>query len=512
MPDSSRQDGRGRVAESPGLARGCVGEFDSPEVLADLRGRSVRGGVVVLAGQGGKTAVGLVGTVVLARLLTPTDFGWLAMVTALTGFLSLVKDVGLPVATVQRPRLTGGELTAVFWVNLWLGVGATLVTLGLSPVVGWFYGESRLIGITAALSLMMVLSGFGVQQRALLRRQMRFGRLVAGELAGQVCGVVVAIVAALGGAGYWALVLLPVVMAGVSSAVFWGASTWRPGWRWRWSDVRPFFGFGTRFTGHAALQQGVLSVNHVLVGRVLGARPVGLYSKAYQLFALPTTQLMLSVSTVAVSGLSRLQDDAVRFRSYYVRALELLLTCGMPIVVVTFVCAETVIEVLLGSQWLGSVPVYRALAPSAFFGVSGVATNWVYVSLGRTDRQLRWQYLPSVLLPAAYVVGLGWGILGVAVGHSVVVCGLLFPGLWYCYRGTPVRMGDFWAASWRPGLSSLVAGVGLYALLAVLPDVVWDVSRLGMQLGLYGMLYVLVWCMLPGGRGRLGEVWGMWRG
>ncbi len=150
--------------------------FDTEYLKADLKGRSVRGGAVTMAAQGIKFFLQIGSTVVLARLLTPEDFGLIAMVTAVTGFVMMFKDMGLSMATVQRAEIDHAQISTLFWINVVLSLAFMLLTATLAPAIAWFYSEPRLTWITLALAGAFIFSGFTVQHQALLRRQMNFGR------------------------------------------------------------------------------------------------------------------------------------------------------------------------------------------------------------------------------------------------------------------------------------------------------------------------------------------------
>ena len=151
--------------------------FQTEHLKKDLQARSFRGGVVTLGAQGAKFALGLLSTAILARLLRPQDFGLVAMVTSITAFIGLFKDLGLSNATVQRLHITHEQISFLFWINVVLSLATTLLVIALAPVIAWFYHEPRLFHVTLILSLSFVISGLTVQHQALLRRQMQFKSL-----------------------------------------------------------------------------------------------------------------------------------------------------------------------------------------------------------------------------------------------------------------------------------------------------------------------------------------------
>src|SRR5690606_19203223 len=166
--------------------------FDTEHLTKHLRRRTMRGGAITVSSQGVKFALRLGSTAVLARLLTPADFGLIAMVTVVTGFVEMFKDAGLSMATIQRERITHAQVSTLFWINVALSALIMLLIAALAPAIAWFYGEPRLLPITLALSGTMIFGGLAVQHQALLRRQMQFGRLATIEITSMAAGIAAA--------------------------------------------------------------------------------------------------------------------------------------------------------------------------------------------------------------------------------------------------------------------------------------------------------------------------------
>jgi len=486
--------------EGAGPADHRYGRYFQTEHLAtDLRGRSVRGGALTVFAQASRLVLGIGATAVLARILTPRDFGLLAMVAGFTNFVASFKDMGLAMATVQRKDINHDQVSTLFWVNVAFGVVITLVTAALAPVVAWFYGEPDLNQITLLLVVAFTFGGLTVQHQALLRRQMKFAALAAVQIGSSTVGVVAGIVSALLGAGYWALVVMQLASHLANAIGVWLFCGWRPGRPVRGSGVRSMLAFGGNLTAANLLNYLVRNLDNVLIGWRWGADALGFYAKAYQLLLLPIRQFNAPLTSVAIPALSRLQDRPGQFRSYYQRGIQLLVTVGMPIVVFTFVAADEVVLLILGKQWTQAVPIFRILAPAAFVGTFNVATGWVYVSLGQTRRQLQWGGIGAFVTVSGFVIGLRWGPIGVAAATSIAVCVLRIPGILFCFKGTSLRLRDLFEAIWQPAVASTAAGLILAAILPLVADgqpLLWGLCSC---IVVYGLAFLLAWRILPGG-------------
>lgn len=489
----------------PGGGSGSVLARDG--LKSDLKGHSIRGAAHMLLGRAGRFVVGLAATMILARLITPSDFGLVAMAMAFTGLALLLRDSGLSVATIQRAELTHAQVSNLFWANVGLSfLVAAVVVIG-SPLIAWFYEEPRLEPIAAALAATVFLGGIGVQHGALLRRAMRHGALNVALFAAELAGVIAAMVAAVSGAGYWALVTRQVITATASSALLWHFSGWRPGRPVRGGGTWPLLSFGGTLTASQVLGYINRKVDDVSIGYALGAAPVGLYSRAYNLLLMPTVQLHWPMSAVVIPALSALHKEPDRYRRYYRSAVEQVAFCGYPLVVLLFIAADETVLTFLGAQWSGAIEIFRMLAPATLAEVSGAAASWTTVPYGRGDRELKWALIATPIYVAAVLTGLSWGVLGVAAAVSIARVLLLFPGFWFRSRETPVRLRDFLGAAWRAITAAIAAGIVVFLLeSAWLGGIGAPATRLVVIAALYALLYAAIFASIPGGKQRLIEL------
>ncbi len=318
--------------------------FQTDHLLEDIQGRSMRGGVVTLSGQAVKFLLDLLSTVALARLLRPQDFGLLAMVTSIIAFAHFFKDLGLSAATVQRTQVTHAQVSFLFWVNVSLGFVVALVVLALAPVIAWFYHEPRLFGITLVLSLNFISSGLAAQHSALLRRQMQFRTLTVRSLVAMACGIATGITFAWFGLGYWSLVAVPVVSNLIGCILVWTICDWRPGAFQRRVGARAMLAFGGNLTASNMLNYFSRNLDNILIGRVLGSSPLGIYSKAYGLLMLPIAQINGPMSSVLLPGLSRLQNDPPEYARLFLRAVQAIALVTVPLVVFSFFFAPAIVK------------------------------------------------------------------------------------------------------------------------------------------------------------------------
>jgi len=452
--------------------------FSTKHLAVDLKRLSVRGGAATFAGQGTKFVMQFASTVILARLLTPADFGLIAMVMAVTGFIMVFKDLGLSMATVQRAEINYDQVSTLFWVNVAISIILMLVTLSLAPAVAWFYNDSRLIAITSTLSIAFIFGGLTVQHQALLRRQMRLAAVAIIDVAAMAAGILTAVFCAWVGFGYWALVWMQVATAGVNAVGVWIANGWRPGWPVRHSGVRAMLRFGGYLTGFSFVNYFARNLDNVLIGYFCGAQPLGLYSKSYSLLLLPIGQIVAPMTSVAVPALSKLQHEPESYRRYYLKALGLIAYFTFPLVTAIAVLSTELVNLFLGAQWLDAVPIFTILAVAALFQPVGSTVGWIYVSLGQTRRMFVWICIAAPLIVLSFLIGLRWGPVGVASCYAICNIVLFYPQFAFALKFSPIRVRDAFLILYHPLVLSIIMGLAMTVVRIRLVGLglIWTIS------------------------------------
>ena len=258
--------------------------------MKDLKEKTVRGGLARLFAQGADFALRLVSLMVLARLLGPKDFGLVGMVTAFTGVLTLFRDFGLSAAAIQRVKVTEEQVSTLFWINILVGAGLTVLTLAMAPAVAAFYHEPRLVGLTAALASSFIFNAAGIQHGVLLQREMRFTALAVISTISLVISTSIGIAGAMAGYGYWALVAMTLTAPLVNTLGFWLATAWMPGRPRRGVGIRSMMHFGGTVTVNGLVVYIASNFEKVLLGRFWGARCAWDLWKSLSAYQYPDSQ------------------------------------------------------------------------------------------------------------------------------------------------------------------------------------------------------------------------------
>src|SRR5262249_5396695 len=454
-----------------------------------LRYDAQRGSVLNLAARGVDLFFQFVTMTILARLLTPADFGVFAMATPFVWILMTVGDLGLASAVLQQRDLNQGQASAVFRINLLAGFAFGGLFLMSSPLLGALYGDPHVTQVAAALSLMFVFSGFTAVQQALLRRALLFDALLRAQIAASLVSSVAAVFFALNGAGYWALTVRALADPLIYAVVVWTSTGWLPS-RPEWDDTtKGLFRFGWYSVGSSLIYSVGRHANNVLIGWRYGSVELGPFALANRLFLLPAQQISWPLGQVMIPTLSRLRDDPVRLKRWYLKLLRLVTFVSLPPLFSLAICADDVVYVLAGPQWSEAADIVRLFAPVGALQVGYATTDWLMRSRGQADRVFRWTVIDTATCFAGCILGLPWGAIGVAAGLAVASFLLFVPSFAYAARGTTIRLADaleamlpcfvlmiltdamvwalriFIAQEWHPFPRLLVTGVVIAAVM-----------------------------------------------
>ena len=428
-----------------------------------------RGAAVTLAGQIARIAVQLVGIVVMARLLDPSDYGLLAMVTAIIGVGEIFRDFGLSSAAIQAKTLSVGQKSNLFWINTGIGASLTVLVVAASGLVALLYADPRLQLLTVVLASTFLLNGITTQFRADLNRNLQFGRLSSVEVVAQVLGLGVGVTMAVNGFGYWSLAGQQVSQIVFQIIALVIASGWFPGGIARDAPMRGFLTFGFHIFGAQLLGYASRNVDSIVIGARLGAEPLGLYNRAFQLMLLPLNQINAPSTRVALPILSRLQDQPARFAAFVSFGQIAMLNIVSLVLAFCGAQAYAIIAIALGDQWLGSVPVFQILLIAGFFQTAGYVVYWIFLAKGLTRSNLMYALATRPVMIVLILVGSIWGLYGVAWAYAISIAMMWPVGLWWMGRASGVPALPLFGNGLRTLLVFGVATAASYASTVAMP-------------------------------------------
>jgi PST family polysaccharide transporter len=442
--------------------------------IAELKRKSIRGGAVTMASQAITIVIQLASTVVLARLLSPPDYGVIAMVTAITSFAGLFRDLGLSSAAIQKENLTAAQQSNLFWLNVAMGGLLTATVAAGAPLVVWFYAKPELYWPTVALSSSFLIGSLGSQHGAMQVRKMQFVRRAIVGIAGALVTLAVAVALALLDFSYWALVWSSLAGAATSTAFTFILSPFRPLLPSKGSGVRDMLRFGANITGFQLVNYFHRNLDNILIGRFWGSGMLGLYSRAYNLLLFPISAIRGPIEAVAFPAMSKLQHEPRAFRAYYRRITFLLALASMPLTTFLFVASAPIIKLALGTEWLAAAPIFSILALTAFIQPVAGLRGLVLLSTQQGRRYFHWGIFNAICVSFGFLCGIPWGPIGVATAYAIVNYIILYPSILLAFRHTSLTPRDFFAPIALPSAACIVAagackGVELTGAISTLP-------------------------------------------
>ena len=433
--------------------------------------RAARGAAITGVSQACKMVLAFGTTIVVARILAPADFGVMAMVAPISGFLQLFQNLGLSQATVQARELSYEQSNAMFWINVAAAACVALLMVAIAPLVGVFYDDPRPAYIIAAMGLTVMVAGFKLQHQALLNRHMRFGNLSMNEVAAAVTTSIASIGAALALNSYWALWFGAFMGQVMSTTMMWRASGWRPRMGFNFAGTRSLIHMGANVTGFDVANFFARNADNMIVAKAFGVTSAGLYERSYKLMLFPLQNINWPLARVVLPTLRRLRDQPERYSIAFLTVIRALSIAAVPGVVAAAICSEEVIAVLLGPKWSAAAPIFFWLSLAGVIQPVASATGWLYLTTGRSGQMAKWGLFSSTITVLSFFCGLPWGTAGVAAAYFISQLLLVPFQFAYSTKSTPVSARSLYAALLPTLLGGAVAAACAWFLEGQLSDI-----------------------------------------
>ena len=357
--------------------------------------------------------------IVVARLISPSDYGLAALAMVYAAFGLVFSDLALSAALIQRKHLTEDDRSTAFWVTTASGVVLMVVGFALSGVVSGLYGEPELQPLFAVLSVSFLLSALGSTQQALMMRDMQFRVVETRTIIGSLAGAPVAVALAVAGAGPLAIICQQIAVAGITSALLWRASSWRPSWRFSRASLRSLWSFSGFLVLHRLCYYTQQNADNLIIGRAVGAAAVGAYAIAYNVMLAPASRIGGTLQRVLAPAFSRMQDEPERIAEAWARVTRMIGAVCVPMLAGVIVVAPDFIHVTLGSKWSAAAPILQILAWVGILQALQSINVDILMARGRTSVVFRFTLVFTCSHLAAFLIGVHWGVLGVATAYAI---------------------------------------------------------------------------------------------
>lgn len=432
---------------------------------------------------------GFVIGVILARLLTPGDYGLLAMIGVFNAIAIAFVNSGFSGALVRKPDLTEDDNTTAFCFNLVAAVVLFGVIWLIAPLVGRFYDNPNLVSLLRAEGGLLFISSFRIVQNTQLMRALNFKAQMIINASSQVMAGIVAIMAAYRGLGVWALVIQHYVSGLTGLLILWIISPWRPRGKWNKKSFNYLWGYGSKLLASGLLDTIYRNIYPIIIGKFYSAADLGQYTRAKQYANLPSHSLTSVLQQVTFPVLSRIQEDTERLGNNYRRMLRFTVFIVFPIMIGMAILARPLVIALVTDKWEQCVPYLQVICfASMWYPVHAINLNLLMVK-GRSDLFLRLEIFKKIIITVAIFICVPFGIMGICIGS--VCTSIICLAINTYYTGKLINVGFIrQMMDMTPTLlASLVMGAVVYFVVMLFAS---NVVKLAVGIPLGMILYLVM--------------------
>ena len=354
-------------------------------------------------------------TIVVARILSPEDYGLMAMATILTGYAMLFNELGLGAAIIQRPKTNQEELSSVFWFSFMTSSVLAMGAFAAAYPTSWIFGEPRLIPITKTVSVVFIINGLQIVPLSLIKKELNFKRLGFIEMTGILVSCVGMLVMALLGAGVWTLIGGYIIQGVTKLVLLYYHQGWFPRLYYRFQDAKSYIGFGIMVAVGGSFHYVFEQSDKFFAGRAWSSKILGYYAFAWQLACMPTDKIVTLINQVSFSVFSRLQDDRERFNKFYLNINKATATLVLPLFAGGFILGDELIRVVLNEKWWAISTLFRFLCLAQILVSINAVNNFVHTAQGRPEWRLYFNGTCAVLMSVSFFFAVQHGLEAILV-------------------------------------------------------------------------------------------------
>lgn len=404
---------------------------------------------------------------ILARFLNPEDFGLMAIVMVVMGFVSAFADLGISNAIIHRQIITKNELSSLYWLNVITGFVMFIITSAISPFISKIYGEPELTNLIILLSFTFIIQSFSQQFSMLLQKELRFKEIARIEIVNKLFSFIVSVYLACIGYGVYSLVYGSLIASLIMTIQFLpiGLREYCPSLRFKIDEIKSFFSFGAYQIGERTVNYFNYQIDAILIGKLIGMEGLGIYNIAKQIVMEPAMVFNPIVTRVTFPAMARVQDDIPVLKNAYLKAIRYLSSINFPVYAFIFVFAHEIVDILFGPKWQNAVIIIQILSIWAAWRSTHNPIGSLLLARGRTDLGFWWSFSVFFYVPLAVWIFSHWGLIGIAVGLNIILATLVYPG-WKILTN-PLCGAGFWEYHkeiLKPACIAILGGIVGYAV------------------------------------------------
>lgn len=392
-------------------------------MASSLKQQTISGMIWSATQRFGTMGISLISNLVLARLLTPEDYGCIGLLAIFIVVSGVFINGGFAGALVQKKEPTNEDYSTVFYWNTFISISAYIILYLASPYIASFYNIPLLESVLQLQGIILIINAFGSVQQNKFRKELKFKTLSVIQIISSSISVIVAITMAYYGWGVWSLVAQQLLNSFIAVLLLWFTSNWRPTLCFSLKSFKELFAYGSFLLLSDLLNEICSNIQGLIIGRKYSVSDMGFYSQAKKMEEIPTTTISYVVSTVTFPVFSKLQNNKEQLHTAVRKCLRLMNFMNFPLMILLIVVAEPLFIILFSDKWIGSVPYFRILCIAGLVNCLQSVNYQVTAAVGRSKAIFKWNVVKRFVGLSLIFIGMNWGVEGILWG---VVAGFYF--------------------------------------------------------------------------------------
>jgi len=373
---------------------------------------------------------------VLTRFLDKSDFGLMALVTFVMGFMELFNDMGLTSAILHKQGITKKQYASLYWINWLASIVMYLILLLVTPVVASFYDQNILNTLIPLIGLNLLLSGLGRQYKTVEQKHLLFKTISIIDIVGALLSLMLSVVLAVYGYGVFALVYSVIFQSLFSNLCYFiiGIKKYGLLFHFKYQETKEFLSIGMYQVGGQVVNYFNRDLDILIIGKFFSADILGGYSLARELVRRPATFIIPILNRVGAPALSKINNDDSKLKEYFLKMTNVLASITIPIYFIIALLAYPIVYVLYGESFTEITILVQILTINMIFRIIGGNVGNLVVATGKTYLDFNWNILTLFVTPLFVLIGSQFGIIGVAIMMSLSMIFLYIPSYYYLIK------------------------------------------------------------------------------
>jgi O-antigen/teichoic acid export membrane protein len=409
-------------------------------------------------------------SIILGRLLSPSDFGLLGMITVFSSVAQSIVYSGFGSALIQKKDIDETDASSVFYFNIFMGFVLSATLFLFAPLIAKFFNQPILIQITRAMSLIILINSFSLVQRSLMMRELNFRLHLIIEFIAVLLSGIAGIVMALNDMGVWSLVIQLISRYLISTILLWLLSNWRPSLLFSYQSIESMFSFGSKLLISEIINTVFNNIYQTFIGKVYSVKDLGYYKKAITIESAAANTTTLPFSKVIFVTLSPFQENNRLLKQSYRKTIKLSMFLHFPIMIGLITIADPLIRLLLTDKWAPSIPFFQLLCVVGVFMPLDYYNNVLFKIKGRSDLYLQLEIIKKLLTILAIFITYRWSIIALLVGQIIVSVITIVINSFFSNRLIQYSLKNQIADLFSSFLTASLMGIGLYLLSTITYD------------------------------------------